>query len=141
MGVLAAFSVPQFSKAMEQSRANIAVANLRAVWTAQRAYALQQLQSTGTATFAPNLATLRNAGLIDQSIVDDNGGDLPPGVSYSYAITQSTTTTFTAMAFRANSTVWVSTLTIDEQGNLTGDVRYFGQSSAYAGTIINSFFQ
>jgi prepilin-type N-terminal cleavage/methylation domain-containing protein len=141
MGVLAAFSVPRFMKAMEQSRANIAVANLRTIWTAQRAYALQQIQTTGTNTYAPDLDTLRNAKLIDQAIADDNGGDPDPGITYVYKITQTDATTFTASARRVNSTVWTSSLAIDSQGNITGSVDYVGSSVAYRGSSINQFFQ
>jgi type II secretory pathway pseudopilin PulG len=141
MGVLAAFSVPQFSKAMEQSRANIAVANLRTIWTAQRAYALQQIQTTGTNTYASDLDTLRNAKLIDQAIVDDTGGDPSPGITYVYQINQTDSTSFTATARRVNSTVWISTLAIDAQGNITGSVQYVGSSRSYSGYTISQFFQ
>ncbi len=141
MGVLAAFSVPRFSKAMEQARANIAVANLRTIWTAQRAYALQQIQTTGTNTFAADLDTLRNAKLIDQAIVDDTGGDPAAGISYVYLITQTDPSTFTATARRVNSTVWTSSLAIDSQGNVTGSVQYVGSSSGFVGSAITQFFQ
>jgi prepilin-type N-terminal cleavage/methylation domain-containing protein len=134
MGVLAAFSVPRFSKAMEQSRANIAVANLRAIWTAQRAYTLQQIQLTGTSSFASDLETLRNAKLIDQSIIDESGGDPALGISYVYSITSSSSASFTASAIRVNSTVWTSSLAIDSQGNITGSVTSGSDS-------ITQFFQ
>jgi prepilin-type N-terminal cleavage/methylation domain-containing protein len=141
MGILASFSVPRFSKAMEQARANIAVANLRTIWTAQRAYALQQIQTTGTSSFAPDLDTLRNAKLIDQAIVDDTGGDPAAGIAYVYLITLTNSSTFTATARRANSTVWSSSLAIDSQGNITGSVDYVGSSSSFSGCSINQFFQ
>jgi prepilin-type N-terminal cleavage/methylation domain-containing protein len=141
MGVLAAFSVPRFSKAMEQSRANIAVANLRTIWTAQRAYALQQIQNSGTIAYAPDLDTLRNAKLIDQAIIDDTGGDPPAGVTYVYLISQVDATSFTATARRVNSSVWTSSLAIDAQGNITGSVQYTGSSGAYSGSSITQFFQ
>ena len=41
IGVMAAMSVPSFQRAVEQSRVDIAVANLRAVWAAERLYWLE----------------------------------------------------------------------------------------------------
>ena len=38
MGVMISFGIPQFSRALEQSRADVAGANLRAIWTAERIY-------------------------------------------------------------------------------------------------------
>jgi prepilin-type N-terminal cleavage/methylation domain-containing protein len=122
MGILSAFSVPR-------------------IWTAQRAYALQQIQTTGTNAYAADLDTLRNAKLIDQAIVDDSGGDPPPGITYVYLINQTDSTTFTATARRVNSTVWTSSLAIDSQGNVTGSVQYVGSSSGFVGTTITQFFQ
>ena len=142
MGVLSAISVPQFSRAMEQSRANIAVANLRAIWTAQRAFWLQPPEGYAPNTFAPDLATLRNAKLLDRSILDDTGGDVAPGITYVYKIIQTDLSTFQASARRANSTVWASTLTIDSNGDVAGNVQYVGSSNRYKNDQpIDQFFQ
>ena len=143
MGVLASFSVPRFSRAMEQSRANIAVANLRAIWTAQRAYWLQNVDENGVNIFAPDLATLRAARLIDRSIIDDPGdGSIPPGITYVYQMTQTDSSTFQATARRVNSTLWASTLSIDSNGDVDGDVRYQGASGASGQEPpIDQFFQ
>ena len=143
-GILASMSVPRFSRAMEQSRANIAVANLRAIWTAQRAYWLQNVDANGVNTFAPDLATLRAARLVDQNLVDDTGdsGPIDPGISYVYKIIQLDSSSFTASARRANSTVWVSTLTIDSNGDIAGNVAYVGSSVAFKNDPpITQFFQ
>jgi type II secretory pathway pseudopilin PulG len=143
MGVLASFTVPRFSRAMEQSRANIAVANLRAIWTAQRAFWLQNVDANGVNMFAPDLATLRNLKLIDQAILDDTGdGSIPQGVSYVYTITQTDSSTFQASARRVNSTVWTSTLAIDSNGDVTGNVQYVGSSNSFGNDPpIDQFFQ
>jgi prepilin-type N-terminal cleavage/methylation domain-containing protein len=38
MSVLVAMGVPRFQLSLEQSRANVAGANLRSIWSAQRLY-------------------------------------------------------------------------------------------------------
>lgn len=143
-GILASIGVPRFARAMEQSRANIAAANLRVIWTAQRAYWLQNVDANGVNTFAPDLATLRAARLIDQAMVDDpgSGGNVAHGISYVYAITQADATTFRATARRTNSPVWISTLAIDSHGDLTGNVQYTGGSNDFKNDPpIDQFFQ
>ena len=40
-GVLLSIGVPRFQRSLEQSRADVAGANLRAIWSAQRLYWLQ----------------------------------------------------------------------------------------------------
>ncbi len=144
MGVLSAISVPRFSRAMEQSRANIAVANLRAIWTAQRAFWLSPPDGYAPNTFAPDLATLRSYKLLDGSIQDDpgDGAAVAAGISYVYKIVQTDPSTFQATARRANSTVWTSTLTIDSNGDVTGNVTYVGSSGYYRNDApIDQFFQ
>jgi prepilin-type N-terminal cleavage/methylation domain-containing protein len=147
MGVLASFSVPRFSRAMEQSRANLAVANLRTIWTAQRAYWLQHVDGDGINTFAPDLATLRDAKLIDQALVDQAsfdglGADAQRRITYAYTMTRTDSSTFTATAVRVNSPVWTSTLAIDSNGDVTGNVQYVGSSNFYKNDgPIDTFFQ
>ena len=51
-GVLLSFGVPKFQQSLEQSRADVAGANLRAIWAAQRLYWLENR------TYAPDLNTL-----------------------------------------------------------------------------------
>lgn len=118
IGILASIGVPRFEQAIEQSRANIAAANLRAIWTGQRAYWLQNN------AFAPDLATLRSANLLDPGIEDDNGGSTTAdGTAYVYLIAQSTTSTFQATARRVNSSASQGTLTIDQNGDGSGSIQ------------------
>ena len=51
-GVLLSVGVPRFAQSLEQSRADVAGANLRSIWSAQRLYWLQNR------TYAPDLPTL-----------------------------------------------------------------------------------
>ncbi len=94
LGVLVSMGIPRFQQSLEQSRADVAGANLRAIWSAQRLYWLENR------TYAPDLPTLLAANLIDPSLTtatvpytyqcnrtSDNTGsprrrpvpDLPPG--------------------------------------------------------------
>ena len=61
-GVLLSIGVPRFQQSLEQSRADVAGANLRAIWSAQRLYWLENR------TYAPDLNTLLSANLIDPSL-------------------------------------------------------------------------
>ena len=130
IGILASFGVPRFEQSIEQSRANIAAANLRAIWTAQRAYWLQNNN-----LYASDLATLRAANLLDPAIVDDGGSTTSDGSSYVYTISQSTTSTFQATARRVNSGAASGTLTIDQNGDGLGTISFAGGV-----TITPSFF-
>src|SRR5262245_45728216 len=62
-GVLISFAAPSFRRAVEQSRADIAGANLRAIWTAQRLYWLEYHKYT------ENLDELVSLELLDPSLV------------------------------------------------------------------------
>ena len=124
MGVMISFGIPQFSRALEQSRANVAGANLRAIWTAERIYWLEYR------TYAPSLPWLAsntppsqstcNPGypLLDPSIVP--GSSCPPDPYYSYySVTPADPATFTATAQRAANASWSVTITITQDGTLT----------------------
>jgi type IV pilus assembly protein PilE len=110
IGVLAAMSVPSFRKAVEQSRADIAVANLRAIWAAERLYWLEY--HTYTPTPGTALQGLNELGLIDKEVVSGTGG-------YTYAVTSATATTFTATATNING---LGSFSIKEAGELSGSV-------------------
>jgi Tfp pilus assembly protein PilE len=132
IGILASMGVPRFEQAIEQSRANIAAANLRAIWTGQRAYWLQNN------TFSPDLATLRSANLLDPGIVDDNGGSTTTdGSAYVYQISQSAASTFQATARRVNAPGSQGTLTIDQNGDGSGTIQMTFSGGV---TITPSFF-
>src|SRR5437870_2575805 len=63
MGVLIAMAAPTFQRALEQSRADVAGANLRAIWSAERLYWLENHNYSG------DLSELKSLGLIDPTIV------------------------------------------------------------------------
>ena len=127
IGILASIAVPRFEQAVEQSRANIAAANLRAIWAGQRAFWLQNVDGNNNNTFAPDLATLlaQTTPLIDQALVNNTGssGAPAPGPTYTYQISQWGESTFTATAVRINSSACQGTLQIDQDGLVSGTIQ------------------
>ena len=113
IGVLMASSAPSFSRSVEQSHADMAGANLRAIWSAQRLYWLEHR------TFAADLTTLESLGLLDPTIIAG-------GSRYSYAIASSDDETFTATATRIGSGRWSGQFSVDETGSVSGNIQASG---------------
>ncbi len=107
LGVMISFGVPQFTRALEQSRADVAGANLRAIWTAERVYWLDNR------TYTSSLAVLVSANLLDPTI--------PSDTSYTYLVSDADTTTFTATATRAANVSWSGTFSITQDGTFTSN--------------------
>lgn len=103
MAVLVSLATPQFQKALEQSRADAAGANLRAIWAAQRLYWLENR------AYAPDLATLITANLLDPALDPTSS---PPNAPYSYGMTTDGSW-FTASANRQGTTSWSGALAIN----------------------------
>jgi prepilin-type N-terminal cleavage/methylation domain-containing protein len=118
IGVLLAMSAPSFQRATEQAQADIAAANLRAIWAAQRFYWLENRRYT------LDLAQLQD--LLDPSI---------PGAStpYAYSIKLADSTTFTATATRTGSSMWTGQLTIDQTGMVSGFIQASGENNIVPG--------
>jgi len=111
MGVLASFGIPKFHYSLEQSRASVAGASLRSIWSAQRLYWLENR------TYAPDLSTLRAANLIDPSLAT-------AAAPYTYQMTTAGDgSSFTATATRSGTTSWTGSFSIDSSGSLTGQVQ------------------
>ncbi len=119
LGVMISFGIPQFSRALEQSRADVAGANLRAIWTAERIYWLDNRNYTSS------LSVLVNLNLLDPSI--------PSDTSYTYLVAEADAATFTATAQRAANVSWSGTLTITQDGGLTGTLTSPGQANIVVG--------
>jgi prepilin-type N-terminal cleavage/methylation domain-containing protein len=111
ISVLMAISVPLFHRAVEESRASMAAANLRAVWAAERIYWLDNR------TYTSNFSDLQP--LLDPSIPLGTQG-------YSYAITASDNTTFTVTATRIGSSTWSGHFSIDQTGLVSGTIQALG---------------
>jgi prepilin-type N-terminal cleavage/methylation domain-containing protein len=112
---LISMGIPHFQQSLEQSRADIAGANLRSIWSAQRLYWLENR------TYSPDLPTLLSANLIDPSLTTATS-------PYTYQIASSSSTWFTATAARTGSTAWTGTFTIAADGTFSGTIQQSGGS-------------
>jgi len=110
ISVLVVMAVPSYQRALEQFRADIAAANLRAVWSAERLYWLDYQAYTA------DLAGLRTAGLVDPEILLSTTG-------YAYTITSADNNSFQAAATRTGSAAGAGQYTIDETGTISGTVQ------------------
>jgi type II secretory pathway pseudopilin PulG len=125
MGVLIGMSAPRFGRAIEQSRANLAVANLRAIWAAQRLYWLENCAYTDKLTQASPKG-LFELGLLDPAIVSTTG-------DYTYTVPSADSNAFQAKATRVAGTGWTGWFTIDQNGTTDGSISATGQPNIIPG--------
>ena len=116
IGIMTSMAVPSFRRAVDQSRADIATANLRAIWSAERCYWLEYRSYTS------DLTLLQSLGLLDPTIVTSSS-------FYSYNIPSAELNTFTATATRIGSSKWTGTFVIEETGVVTGSVTAPGEQA------------
>ena len=121
ISVLFALAAPSFRRGLEQSHADIAGANLRTIWAAQRLYWLENH------AFCDSLSELQSLDLIDPTVV-------AASEPYTYSLA-ATETTFTAQATRSGSEVWSGSFAIDETGAITGTVGSPGGGSITPGFL------
>jgi type IV pilus assembly protein PilE len=120
IGILVAMAVPTYQRAVEQSHADIAAANLRAIWAAERLYWLEYHAYTSS------LTDLRDIGLLDSQVVLSANG-------YTYAIASAESNSFEATATRTGSTQWSGQYTIDQTGVISGTLYGAGGTEITAG--------
>ncbi|MHC4179933.1 MAG: type IV pilin protein [Planctomycetota bacterium] len=120
IGILISMSAPTFHRSIEQSWADIAGANLRAIWSAERIYWLEYRTYTG------DLSELESLGLLDPTIIAGTA-------RYAYAISAADDSSFTATATRTGSVRWTGQLTIDESGVSGGAIQAAGQPDVVPG--------
>jgi Tfp pilus assembly protein PilE len=116
VGVLISMSAPSFRRSLEHARADIAGANLRAIWTAQRIYWLEHRQ------YASDLVDLEEAGLLDPTVRAGNA-------YYAYAIVSADAASFLATATRIGSTKWSGQFSIGADGALAGSITAEGETT------------
>jgi Tfp pilus assembly protein PilE len=108
VGILAAMALPSYQLAIRQSRADIAAANLRTIWAAERLFWLEY----HTYTNKLEAQTPPNVGLVDLGLIDPVMFD---SKNYTYTIPACTENTFTAMATSPDLSI---TMTINEKGDV-----------------------
>ena len=119
MGIFITLAMPKFSRSLESARADVAGANLRAIWTAERIYWLDNR------TYTTSLSVLVSLNLLDPSI--------PSDPYYTYLVPAADVATFTATAQRAPNVSWSGTVTITQDGGLTGTLTCPGQANIVVG--------
>lgn len=119
MAILISLGIPVFGRALEQSRADLAAANLRALWAAERLYWLD------SHTYTADLTQLQSAGLLDPAL-------LSAGNPYVYQVKVAGPGVFTATATRIGG-VWTGVLTVDQSGTCSGNVQAAGQPTISPG--------
>jgi type II secretory pathway pseudopilin PulG len=120
IGVLISMSVPSFRRSMEQSRADIAGSNLRAIWSAQRIYWLEQR------CYTSDLSALESLGLLDTTVVAGTP-------QYTYAVVSADSSSFTATATRRGSTRWSGQFSISQDGVISGVLGAAGEPNIVPG--------
>ncbi len=118
VSVLVALSAPSFRRATEQAQADIAAANLRAIWSTQRFYWLDNR------SFASNLSDLQS--MLDPSIA-------AASTPYTYTISVVDNNTFTVTATRTGSSKWAGQITIDQTGAMAGSIQASGETAITPG--------
>ena len=127
LAILLSFTAPGLMQTMEQSHADLAGAGLRMINTSQRFYWLENR------TYATDLQTLIDDGLIDQDLVTT-------APRYEFSIVSADAAGFQAQARRRlfdgggspiYNGAWQGTLTIDQTGAITGTID--GPTSAITG--------
>jgi prepilin-type N-terminal cleavage/methylation domain-containing protein len=120
VGVLTSFGVPRFTRSLEQSKVDVAAANLRAIWMAQRLYWLKHQ------TYCESLAGLVSdpadgENFLDPSLAAASGpGSAVP--DYPCQVTAAGASDFTATASRSGPTGWSGSLSIGPDGTVTGSI-------------------
>ncbi len=119
MGILIAIPAPQFGRAIEQPKLDVAASNLRSIWAAERFYYLE----TGRyGTLSQLAADALASDLVDSSILNGTA-------FYAYSVSLAAgNQSFVATAIRPPSSVASGTVTIDQAGNLACNVAYAGQA-------------
>ena len=125
IGVMVTIAAPSYRRAVQQSRVDIAGANLRAIWAAERLFWLQNQ------TYTNDLSQLQALGLLDPKlpITDQTADNQYWDTYFWYTVTLgSTPNTFTANA-NVEPSRGTSNLQIDQTGTLQGNVTPCGSSA------------
>ncbi|WP_165220478.1 type IV pilin protein [Aquisphaera insulae] len=123
MGILMSMALPRFSRALESSRLDVAGANLRAIWTAERIYWLRNR------TYTADLTQLSD--LLDPSI--NIAAPSSPDAYYYYGVAAADPSSFAVTATRINSSSWTGTLTITQDGKVSGTLSRSGEQDIRVG--------
>ena len=136
IAILATLAIPSYSRTLEQSQANIAAANLRAVWAAEQWWWLEN------GTYTPNFSDLQPPTASDPQalgLIDPQLGPATSAISYYNYQLSAGSSSFTASATRKQNPTWAGSFTIDQTGQFPS--QYTQSISAARQTPITPAFQ
>lgn len=113
ISLMVVMAAPIYHRAMEQARVSTAAGNLKTIWSAQRVYWLEYR------TFTQEMDTLQSMDLLNPDIVNSQ---TEPDVPFVYQITSADENSFTAVAIRNASGVWAGQISIDQTGQIEGQI-------------------
>ena len=115
MAVILAMTAPTFQRSVEMAKTDIAIANLRALWAAERFYWVEYR------AYTDDLSLLTSLGLLDPETV----AAVSP---FQYTVSVSADgSAFSATATRAPGGHYAGSFTIDQTGSLTGSLTAQGE--------------
>lgn len=120
IGILFSMAAPSFYRSIEQSRTDMAAANLRAIWAAERLFWLEHRR------FSDDLNELESLELLDSSLVSTNS-------TFAYVVLVAEADSFSATATRTETGRWSGTIAIDQTGEITGSLAANGEPDIVPG--------
>jgi prepilin-type N-terminal cleavage/methylation domain-containing protein len=123
IAIMVVICAPGFERAIEQSRVDVAAANLRAIWAAQRLYWLEYHTYAGSGDPSKGIEQLLATGLLDSQITSSAN-------RYTFSISSADSEQFSAAATRSGpgSGKWNGVFTINQNGDLEGELSADGES-------------
>jgi type IV pilus assembly protein PilE len=112
--VILRMALPSFYRAIEKSKADIAIANLRGLWAAEQFFWIENRTYTGDMSSAGGL---NNYHLLSADVLSNQAQP------YLYSIDNYSATTFTIRATRIAGSAFSDYFTIDQTGVVTGSVK------------------
>jgi len=113
--VMIRMALPSFYRSVEKTKADIAIANLRALWAAEQFYWVENRN------FSSDFDALNNYNLLPPDVLPA-AQTATPAPPYSYTIVSYSATGFTIKAQRANTSALADAFQIDQTGAVTGSV-------------------
>ena len=113
--VMIRMALPSFYRSVEKTKADIAIANLRALWAAEQFYWVENRN------FSSDFDALNNYNLLPPDVLPA-AQTATPAPPYSYTIVSYSATGFTIKAQRANTSALADAFQIDQTGAVTGNV-------------------
>ena len=120
VGVFAAMAIPSYRTSVEQARTDLAAANLRTLWAAERLYYLEQRTATADPADLIALGVLQSGEI--QSLGVSGTFTMYNDPTFIYQLDSNNDGYFDAIAVRSSGSAFSGTLGIDATGSISGEV-------------------